>query len=470
MALGLAYFGVLSLGPQDESLLASFYLGLRVLASLLGGLLAHRLFVALFWERLFARWMGAPVPKLLKDLSGVLFAYLTLAAVLYFELGQPLAWIWATSSALGIVLGLALRDLILDVFLGLSIQLDRPYQIGDILRIEEGERLVARVQEINWRSTRLRTFEGNLLVLPNRVLAGKTLTNFSQPSPLSRYAISFRLDPWVDPDRALRVFETALAEAQRDGLILSDPPAKTRIRGADSDGVEYVAQYWFDPGSQSFNRARTGVHRNLLRGLRAAGIRPFVPSRGIWTREAPSSQLHAEDGRDLPELLRQVQLFQGLKPPELEELARKVQVRILSDQEVLLRQGDPGESMFFLVEGILDVYRRGEGDPEPGEWVDHLGPGRPVGELSLLNHAPRSATLISVGRSVLFEIGQEDLTPLFQARPALAEEMAREASRIQLEADQRRSLAELSRAEEAELERGVLAKIREIFSEVFGRT
>ncbi|MEL0120460.1 MAG: mechanosensitive ion channel domain-containing protein, partial [Opitutae bacterium] len=83
---------------------------------------------------------------------------------------RSITGILATSGVASIIIGLALRNVILDMFIGLAIHVERPFKIGDWVQVHRNRRethIVAKVIEINWRTTRLKTTHNNMIVVPN---------------------------------------------------------------------------------------------------------------------------------------------------------------------------------------------------------------------------------------------------------------------------------------------------------------
>ena len=87
-----------------------------------------------------------------------------------------------------------------------------------------------------------------------------------------------------------------------------------------------------------------------------------------------------------------------------------------------MRAGEPGSSVFVVVEGLLRVrVPTSDGQIIEG---DDLHPGSIFGEFSLLTGAPRSATVVPFTDSVVYEIGKVDLQPILAECPQLAEELS----------------------------------------------
>jgi len=120
-------------------------------ACLIVALLNH-----LFWEGFVAHLLQHPVPRLVRDSVAIVVFLLAAAGIVGVEFGQPVVGIWATSGAIGIILGLALRSIILDIFSGLAVNFEHSYRIGDWVELVErssSSPVRGKVIEIDWRTT-----------------------------------------------------------------------------------------------------------------------------------------------------------------------------------------------------------------------------------------------------------------------------------------------------------------------------
>ena len=88
--------------------------------------------------------------------------------------------------------------------------------------------------------------------------------------------------------------------------------------------------------------------------------------------------------------LRAVPLFQGMTDQALEAVAALANEVEIADGATVTREGDPGDSFFVIVDGRLRISRH-------GETIRDLGPGDFLGEISLVDGRPRTATAVAVG-------------------------------------------------------------------------
>jgi CRP/FNR family transcriptional regulator, cyclic AMP receptor protein len=124
------------------------------------------------------------------------------------------------------------------------------------------------------------------------------------------------------------------------------------------------------------------------------------------------------------EHLRNVPLFSACSAKDLEKIAKAGDELTVQAGHVLCDQGQAGREAFVIMAGTATVRRN-------GKKVATLGPGAVVGELSLLDHGPRTATVTADGPCDLMVIDQRNFVSVIDSVPALAHKlMASLASRI----------------------------------------
>jgi CRP/FNR family cyclic AMP-dependent transcriptional regulator len=121
-------------------------------------------------------------------------------------------------------------------------------------------------------------------------------------------------------------------------------------------------------------------------------------------------------GREPTETLKEA--FPDLEPPHLRALARVATMRKCRPREVVIQQNEPGDSLFIIAAGFFNVTVSG---PDGGtRALGVMGPGEMFGELSLLDGAPRSATVIAHTRGELVCIQSEPFVERLMKSPALS--------------------------------------------------
>lgn len=98
---------------------------------------------------------------------------------------------------------------------------------------------------------------------------------------------------------------------------------------------------------------------------------------------------------ELDRMIRDIDIFDGLKEAEVVEIIALCEERVLRAGETLVRQGEPGNEMYIITEGFVEVLLGGRGEAPPRVIIT-LGPGQITGEMALLDQGPRSATVRAV--------------------------------------------------------------------------
>jgi small-conductance mechanosensitive channel len=115
--------------------------------------------------------------KILSDIIAACIYVCSALAILGFVFALPLQGIVATSGVIAIVLGLALQNTLGDVFSGLSLSVEKPYDVGDAVLLEGG--VEGEVIQINWRSTHLRNSQNDVVIIPHSAMAKMRIQNLS---------------------------------------------------------------------------------------------------------------------------------------------------------------------------------------------------------------------------------------------------------------------------------------------------
>lgn len=195
-----------------------------------------------------------------------------ISAVLAFGLAFTLAGFGSVVTALSaiigaltIAVGLAANDLIANLLAGLYIINEKLFIVGDWIEWE-GNR--GRVERIDLRVTRVRTFDNELLSVPNSTLANSTITN---PVAYERIRIPVEFD--VGYGQVARATELVLEEANRFPEILTEPGPSVVISHVGDTYVTLKGRVWMaDPSRSEFNHLRTHFVTNVVRRFAEEGI------------------------------------------------------------------------------------------------------------------------------------------------------------------------------------------------------
>lgn len=131
------------------------------------------------------------------------------------------------------------------------------------------------------------------------------------------------------------------------------------------------------------------------------------------------------DHLQVEELLMQISLFHGLGNHQIADLADRLEMVFLDEGEVLFKEGDPGDSLYIVYRGQVQVLRGGEA-------LATLGAGDYFGEEALLYGRPRSATVVAFAPAALLRLSGEEFERLRAANPQFQPQLAATAESHEL--------------------------------------
>jgi len=190
------------------------------------------------------------------------------------------------------------------------------------------------------------------------------------------------------------------------------------------DGVPYLLRYWIRPWNpQSPTTARDRVMSRVLADLALANVPLARERHEVLVSRLVSRASHEVSVAERTRLLGRVQLFDGLEEGERRQLAADLRRVAVEAGQVVFRQDDPGETLYVVAEGAVDVLVA-QGDAAPSARVATLGAGDFFGEMSLLTGDLRRATVRAATDCVLYELSRETLAGIVETRPAVANTLA----------------------------------------------
>jgi CRP-like cAMP-binding protein len=353
-------------------------------------------------------------PSILQD--AMVIGLLVLIATFVFEDR------FLTTSAVGaVVVGFALQDTLGNAFAGLGIQSEKPFRVGHWIRVGDFE---GRVSEVTWRATKLRTKSGNFVIVPNNIIAKDAITNFSEPAVPTRLEIEVGASYLNTPAEVKAAALEALSQVPR---ILQSPAPDVLLHAFDGSAITYRIRFWiadYELDDEVRDEARTAVFYAFGR----RGVEIPWPIEVGYSREWPEPDAAARQ-LERERALARVDLFSRLTDDQRREIAAASTMRRFGAGEVIVRQNEPGQSMFIVCSGAVAVVL----EPDQRE-VAVIEKGGYFGEMSLLTGDPRSASVVARGDAEVLELDAELFRALGAADPRAVEEigMAAMARRAEL--------------------------------------
>ncbi|ODR83009.1 mechanosensitive ion channel protein MscS [Haladaptatus sp. W1] len=179
---------------------------------------------------------------------------------------------------LGIVVGMAARQTLGSLLAGFMLMFARPFEIGDWVIIEEEEGIVTDISIVN---TRIQTFDGEYVMIPNDIVGGSTIINRSRKGRL-RLEVDVGVDYEADVERAAAVAKEVMREPD-DVLAVPSPQVVTKELG--DSAVVLGLRFWIDkPSARRKWRAKTTVINAVKEAFDREGIKIPFPQRELSGR------------------------------------------------------------------------------------------------------------------------------------------------------------------------------------------
>ena len=339
--------------------------------------------------------------------------------------GVDLAALFTTSTILGVIIGLALQDTLGNLFSGLAIQADQPFQIGDVVTIENKGSGV--VENISWRGVKIRTFQNKLVVISNSVL-GKEAIEVAPRDNLNARLVFFNTLYGNSPAKTIQVIREVVRQVENVSPKLRPI---VRVRNLGDNGIDFEIKYWLDDYSK-FNDTDALIRQRIWYACQREKIEFAYPTRTIHIETKPQENVFFEPGNEVFERLSSVSIFAPLSDEETQKLAEASLVRVFAPDESIVRQGQKGNSMFVIHRGTVNVQVKEDGAAQN---LRTLREGDFFGEMGLLTGEPRTATVLAVDETEVLEINNLCLKPILEENPELVASLSKiiEERRVSLD-------------------------------------
>ncbi|QCC47167.1 mechanosensitive ion channel family protein [Halobellus limi] len=192
---------------------------------------------------------------------------------------------------LGIVVGMAARQTLGALLAGFVLMFSRPFEIGDWIQVGDYEGIVTDITIVN---TRIQTFDGEYVMIPNDVVSSESLVNRSRKGRL-RIEIEVGIDYDADPEHAAEVAKRAVSELDDP---MNVPTPQVVLKRLDDSAVVLGVRYWIDnPSARRKWRSKTAVIGAVKEALEAEGIKIPFPQRELMGRSEEGGFVLAGDER-----------------------------------------------------------------------------------------------------------------------------------------------------------------------------
>jgi hypothetical protein len=317
--------------------------------------------------------------------------------------------------AASIILGFALKEMLENLFTGLALEMEGTFRRGDWIRYGDSD-LVGRVYEKTWRTTKIRTLDDLAVTIPNRLLAMERIVNYNKPEQLHARLLYVGTSYNDPPVKVKEILRTILL---REPEVVNDPAPIVRTVEYGDFAINFEMKFWIkDYGRHNF--IEDAIMTQVWYAFKFYGVQIPFPIRTVHLKER--EELEAEDKRiegaaqTRLDFLKSVAIFAPLGFRDFEFLAGNSFRRRFHPGDRIVRKGEIGNALFFVMEGWCEAVL-------PDGRRPRLEAGHYFGEMGLLGAERRSVDVVAGEEgAVVLRIDKHCMLVLFRAYPELAAE------------------------------------------------
>ncbi|MCA9078003.1 MAG: mechanosensitive ion channel [Planctomycetaceae bacterium] len=200
-------------------------------------------------------------------------------------LTQMAATVVGGTGLIGLVIGIAFRDIAENFLASILISTQRPFAIGDLIKIEDQHGFV---QSVTTRGTLLMTLDGNHVQIPNATVYKATIRNFTaNPKIRQDFTVGVGYD-----DSLSAAQETALSVLREHPTVLDDPEPWVLVEQLGAATVNLRVYFWIDGNKHSVLKVRSAIVRQVKGAFDQAGISmPDEAREVIFPKDVPVRML-----------------------------------------------------------------------------------------------------------------------------------------------------------------------------------
>ena len=323
---------------------------------------------------------------------------------------DPLALIALPTVATAVV-GFALKDAIARLVSGIN--LGRLIHIGDWVTLMDKEGVVTDIA-IGYITIRTRAYD--YVMLPNNIISESKIINHSRPESLCARYILVEANYAHPPMQVKRILTQAASAVPG---VVADPTPISFIKEFKESGIAYKLKFYLTDYAH-LDRIEGEVMAYVWYAFQRNGIEIPYPQRVVHMTQAPDlTALRTIELAGIEEGFRAIDFLALLDAPALHSLAEQAQKRVYLPGELIVREGEPGEELFVVMEGEADVLIK---TGEQSTHVATIKKGQFFGEMSLLTGAPRSATVQANSQLTVAVVGKNAMSQVISRNLSLADQ------------------------------------------------
>ncbi len=184
----------------------------------------------------------------------------------------------------GLAVALALQDTLANLFAGIHILVEKSVRVGDFIRLETGQE--GYVEDITWRTTRIRMLPNNMVIIPNSKLSQSIVTNYYLPEKRMSIQIPISVSYSSDPEIVERTLieEAKKAAGEIPGLLGDPEPMARFVPGFGESSLDFTLVCHVKEVTDQYP-VQHELRKRIFKRFKAEGIEIPFPHRTVYLRE-----------------------------------------------------------------------------------------------------------------------------------------------------------------------------------------
>ncbi len=357
-------------------------------------------------------------PRLLKDLVLFVLYLIGILLIINFYLQIKITVFLASSAVLTIVIGLAVQDILGNIFSGMILNFEHILKQGNWIKIGD---YLGEVVQLGWRSIVIRDLDSNLIIVPNQSASKTEIEVFGSQNKFYYLRLTVGLHYRHAPDLVVKTIGKVLEDYE---LVLKEPPFSVFLQEFDQSSIVYQLKFAISDFSNR-NKISSEIRRRLWYAFQRAGLEIPFPIRTVYMQSGERPELSADE--KIASLSKNP-VLQALEYQKFKEIAEQAEEVIFGRNEIIIQEGEQGLSFFQILSGRVEVLKG-------NIHVAFLAAGDFFGEISVVSGEPANASVIACEETRLLKISATHFRQVVEMNRQLAEKLAEVITRRQMETE-----------------------------------
>jgi small-conductance mechanosensitive channel len=342
-------------------------------------------------------------PKLIKDIVIIVLYVIGILIIAKYYFDFKITVFLASSAMITLVAGLALQDILGDLFSGIALNFEESLNIGDWVKIGEYE---GKIEQFRWRSIKIKTNDHILIVIPNQVASKKEVVCFGQKKSFFSLRFTIGLSYKHNPDFVILVITDVLKTFDR---IATEPKPQVMVQDFSDFTVNYEIRYWVNDYANR-DTFQNEIKRRLWYAFKRSDIQIPFPIRDIYLHQPEPKPNYQEQ---IFYALKKNQILSILDESQLAHIAGDMDVKLYGKDDILIREGQKGQYFYLFLSGSAHIKKN-------NQVITSINSYDSVGEISLFTGESTTATVLIKDESLIASIDSEKFRAIVTLNETIA--------------------------------------------------